>query len=244
MRQTDLALALPLFVLAGGFGTRLKSVLDGSPKALAPVNGRPFLYLQIEQWLMQGCVSFIFLLHHHADAIINFLNYEKNKLLKDCEVQYVIEPRPMGTGGAVSYGLERLAFKGDFLLTNADTWLGLGLGKIMEVVSPAMLVVKVDGVGRYGEVVFDHSNLITTFIEKGVSHNSGWINTGVCRLNASFFEGWNRQPFSIEQTTYQQLVEAHCLRAVPVDTDFIDIGIPNDYVRFCRWVESGKRMKL
>jgi D-glycero-alpha-D-manno-heptose 1-phosphate guanylyltransferase len=244
MRQTDSALMLPLFVLAGGFGTRLKPILDGFPKALAPVNGRPFLYLQIEHWLKQGCTSLIFLLHHHADAVINFLDSEKNKLLKDCDVQYIVEPEPMGTGGAISYALERLAFKGDFLLTNADTWLGLGLVEIMEVDSPAILVVKVEDVGRYGEVIFDHGNLITKFIEKGVSQNSGWINAGICRMNTSYFEGWNCRPFSIEQATFQRLVLEHCLRAVPVDTDFIDIGIPEDYGHFCRWVESGKRVRL
>jgi len=244
MKQTNMDQELPLFVLAGGFGSRLESVLDGSPKPLAPVNGKPFLYLQIEQWIMQGCVSFIFLLHHRADAIIKFLDNEKYKLLKGCQVKFVIEPEPMGTGGAVSYALKQLALKGDFLLTNADTWLGLSLDKIMKAVSPAMLVVKVDDVGRYGEVLFDQNNLITAFTEKGVRHNPGWINTGICRMNTSYFEGWNFEPFSIEQTIYQHLVRERCLRAVPVEADFIDIGVPKDYIRFCRWIESEKRMRL
>ena len=90
----------PLFVLAGGFGARLQSVLDGAPKALAPVNEKPFLSLQIENSLSQEVNSFVFLLHHHADLIIDFLKSGENKLLKDCKVKYVVEPNPMGTGGA------------------------------------------------------------------------------------------------------------------------------------------------
>ncbi len=62
-----------LLVLAGGFGTRLQSVVSQVPKALAPVVGVPFLHLQIEHWKSQGIRSFGFLLHHQAELIIGFL---------------------------------------------------------------------------------------------------------------------------------------------------------------------------
>ena len=90
-----------MFVLAGGFGTRLQSVVE-VPKALAPVGDVPFLRLQIEHWIAQGLNSFVFLLHYQADLIINFLEIEKTSLLKDCEVQWLVEPKPMGTGGAIA----------------------------------------------------------------------------------------------------------------------------------------------
>ena len=48
-----------LLVLAGGFGTRLKSVVNDVPKALAPVGSVPFLQLQIELWYSQGIREFI-----------------------------------------------------------------------------------------------------------------------------------------------------------------------------------------
>ena len=62
-----------LLVLAGGFGTRLKSVVNNVPKALAPVGSVPFLQLQIEHWYAQGIREFCFLLHHQADKIFTFL---------------------------------------------------------------------------------------------------------------------------------------------------------------------------
>ena len=235
---------LPLFILAGGFGTRLQSVLDGFPKALAPVQGKPFLSLQIENWLKQGNNSFVFLLHHHADVIIEFLKGEENKLLKNCKVQYIVEPRPMGTGGAVAYAIKQLAFEGDFLLTNADTWLGVGIDEMMKAPSPAILVVKVENVGRYGEVIFDNRRLVTSFIEKRDNPNIGWINAGISCMNVSFFKGWDGQPFSLENSTYPQLVAKKVLAAITLDTDFIDIGIPQDYARFCRWIESKKTIGL
>ncbi|WP_215390179.1 sugar phosphate nucleotidyltransferase [Polynucleobacter sp. MWH-UH25E] len=230
--------------MAGGFGTRLQSVLDGSPKALAPVNNKPFLSLQIEHWLSQGVDSFVFLLHHRADLIIEFLKSEESKLLKDCNVQYVVESKPMGTGGAIAYAIEQLAYEGDFLLTNADTWLGIGVDEMMKASSPSILVVKVEDVGRYGEVVFDNYRLVTAFVEKRENPNVGWINAGISRLNADLFKGWDGQPFSLEKSTYPQLVEKKVLAAITLDADFIDIGIPEDYLRFCCWIESEKMIKL
>jgi NDP-sugar pyrophosphorylase family protein len=237
--------ALPLFVLAGGFGTRLQSVLPGLPKPLAPVGGKPFLSLQIEQWISQGVRSFIFLLHHHADLIIEFLKNEQTDLLRDCQVQYVVEPSPMGTGGAIAYAVEKLAIEGDFLVANADTWLGTGIRQMMEAHSPAILTVYMSDVGRYGEIIFNHQWHILAFTEKKFEDaNSGWINAGLYRMNVALFGGWNSQKFSLEEVVFPELVKINSLLAVPVSTKFIDIGIPEDYDRFCRWVESGKSVGL
>ena len=61
---------MKLLVLAGGFGTRLHSVVAEVPKALAPIGSVPFLQLQIDHWKTQGINSFVFLLHH--DQIVFF----------------------------------------------------------------------------------------------------------------------------------------------------------------------------
>jgi D-glycero-alpha-D-manno-heptose 1-phosphate guanylyltransferase len=234
----------PLLILAGGFGTRLQSVLDGSPKALALVHGRPFLYYQIDNWIKQGFNSFIFMLHHRADAVIEFLNSENNKLLKNCNVQYVVEPIPMGTGGAVAYAINRLNLDGNFVLTNADTWLGSGLSKIMSAKSPSLLVIEIDNIYRYGEVKFDDKLIITQFVEKNNLKSSGWINAGMVLLNTDFFKNWNGKPFSLEKFLYPILIDKQSLSAINLVTDFIDIGLPEDYFRFCSWIESGKKIKL
>jgi D-glycero-alpha-D-manno-heptose 1-phosphate guanylyltransferase len=98
---------MKLLVLAGGFGTRLKTAVADVPKALAPVGGVPFLQLQIEHWLAQGLREFTFLLHHQADQIIAFLQAQQNGLLRDCQVDWLIEPVPMNTGGALAHAVKR-----------------------------------------------------------------------------------------------------------------------------------------
>lgn len=232
---------MKLLVLAGGFGSRLRSVVAEVPKALAPVGDVPFLHLQIEHWKNQGIKYFVFLLHHRADLIIGFLRNNQNSLLKDCEVQWLVEPTPMDTGGALAYAVDHLNIVDDFLVTNADTWLGDGITQVWQAGPLAMAVVKVADAGRYGGVQFDDKNTITAFQEKCADAGTGWINAGLCHLKAEVFKGWNHEPFSLERTTFPALAAKSILKAVPLQSNFIDIGIPDDYFRFCRWVESGKR---
>jgi len=233
-----------LLVLAGGFGTRLKTAVADVPKALAPVGDMPFLQLQIEHWLAQGLREFTFLLHHQADQIIAFLQAQQIGLLKDCQVDWLIEPTPMDTGGAIGHAVKTLDLKDDFLMANADTWLGGGIHEMMQSAAPAMAVVNLTDVSRYGQVHFDHEHRVTAFAEKNGQCAAGWINAGLCHLNADLFRNWDGHPFSLERDLFAMLVQNQRLTAVPLHTDFIDIGVPDDYHRFCRWVATGRQIAL
>lgn len=235
---------MKLLVLAGGFGTRLQSVVSEVPKALAPVGHLPFLYLQIENWISQGLRSFIFLLHHKADLIIDFLEYEKTNLLKDCEVGWIVEPKPMDTGGAVAYAIRHLMLDGDFLLTNADTWLGTGIQAVANCTAPAIAVVKLSDTSRYGQIRFDNQFKVIAFTEKNKTHENGWINAGLCHLNADLFRHWYGKSFSLERVLFTQLVGKGLLTAVALKTDFLDIGIPSDYSRFCIWIQNKRKGRI
>ena len=235
---------MKMLVLAGGFGSRLKSVVADVPKALAPVGRVPFLYIQIEHWIAQGLRSFVFLLHHQANLIISFLEAEKNGLLTGCQVTWLVEPTPMDTGGAVAYTVKQLNLSGDFLLTNADTWLGAGVQDMSRSAAPSMAVLSLRDASRYGQVQFNDQFYVTAFSEKSSSQRPGWINAGLCHLNADLFKNWDGQPFSLERISFPELAGRGALKAVPLQTDFIDIGIPDDYFRFCRWIDSGREGKL
>jgi D-glycero-alpha-D-manno-heptose 1-phosphate guanylyltransferase len=235
---------MKMLVLAGGIGSRLQSVLGVVPKALAPIGSVPFLYLQIEHWIAQGLSSFVFLLHHQAEQIISFLDSEKNGLLKGCEVQWIIELTPMDTGGAVANTVKQLNLSGDFLLTNADTWLGSGILDLVRADVASMAVIRLGDTSRYGQVQFDDQFNVTAFCEKNSSQGVGWINAGLCHLHSNFFKDWNGQAFSLERITFPDLVGRGKLKAVALQTHFIDIGIPDDYFRFCCWVAAGRKGKL
>lgn len=229
-----------LLVLAGGFGTRLRSAVADVPKPLAPVSGKPYLHYLIESWIEQGVSRMTFLLHHQAEKIEAFLEMqESGGHLRGCEYRTVTEPRPMGTGGAVAYAVRQSGMTGPFLVANADTWLGTGIDAVGKAGAPAMAIVHVDNAERYGSVRTAQGK-VTGFEEKQASAGPGWINAGLYQLHAGMFDDWDHQPFSLEAKLFPKLAGAALLTAVPLEADFIDIGIPQDYFRFCEWMENRK----
>lgn len=233
-----------LLVLAGGFGTRLRSAVSDVPKPLAPVCNKPYLYYLVESWIEQGITSLTFLLHHQAVMIEDFLNIQKREgLLKDCELRTLTEPQPLGTGGAIAYAAQQFRLTGSFLVANADTWLGSSIREVSAAPVPAMATIKVINSERYGKVSVQNGNVVA-FEEKQPGSGPGCINAGLYHLHTNIFKDWNGQPFSLEQAVLPKLAASGQLHAVPLETDFIDIGVPEDYFRFCRWIESGKKGSL
>jgi NDP-sugar pyrophosphorylase family protein len=228
-----------LLVLAGGFGTRLQSTVPNLPKALAPVEGKPFLYYQLVNWISQGIDSFVFLLYHQADQIIDFLLNEQEDLLHNCEVNWLVEPSPLDTGGAVLHAIRTLDISEDFLLTNADTWLQTGIVELLNASSPSVAITHLSDCSRYGQIHFDSYNRVTSFSEKMDNAGEGWINAGLYHLDPTIFENMNTNKISLEKDVFQMLVKKKMLSAVPIKEGFIDIGIPDDYHRFITWFSAG-----
>lgn len=238
MSQTE------LFVLAGGFGTRLREAVPHVPKPLAPVAGQPFLRYLLESWVSQGICRITFLLHYQADQIECFLGEQANKsYLRGCEIRTITEPKPLGTGGTIIHAIKFFRTSGSILVVNADTWLGGSINQVVQTSTPAMAAVKVENTQRYGALkIQDHR--VVGFHEKQECSGPGWINAGLYHLDTSLFEDRNDEPFSLESDLFPELVKTGLLRAVCLPTDFIDIGIPDDYYRFCKWVESERGQEL
>ncbi len=229
-----------LLVLAGGFGTRLRSVVSDVPKPLAPVMGQPYLHYMMDNWRAQGITRFTFLLHHQAELMKGFLQtLQATEDYSGCHITCLVEPQPMGTGGAIAYAVRELQLSGAFLTANADTWLSHGVGQVSAVTAPALAMVHVADSERYGRVMAEKGRVLC-FEEKQAGTKPGWINAGLYHLAAGLFANWGGQPFSLERDLFPKLVINGELSAVSLDSEFIDIGIPADYFRFCRWVESGK----
>lgn len=229
-----------LLVLAGGFGTRLRSAVQDVPKPLAPVMNRPYLHYLIESWMALGVDRFTFLLHHQADLIRAFLlSLQDEGCLEACQITTVTEPQPLGTGGAVAYAVQKLEMTDPFLIANADTWLGHGIEQVAAAEAPAMAIVQVANSERYGTVRTESSRVVSFEEKQGIAE-PGWINAGLYHLQAGYFVAWDGKPFSLERDLFPKLADSGDLSAVPLQTEFIDIGIPEDYFRFCRWIESGK----
>ena len=234
---------MKLLILAGGKGSRLKSEVPDLPKVLAPINGNPFLDFQMRNWLSQGVNSFVFILHHDAEMIKKYIASKYPELVTKKLIEFVVEPYPLDTGGAIANAVKELKISGKFLVTNADTWLGSGFQQVWKSPSPAIGIIKVSDISRFGEVNYK-DNKITSFEEKNNKSDEGYINAGIFVFKAIHFNSWDQDIFSLERDFLPSLVADNKLIAVKLNTDFIDIGIPSDYNRFCDWISSNKNNRL
>ena len=235
----------PILVLAGGFGSRLKSVVSDVPKPLAPVCGKPFLMHLIENLVSLGAREFVFLLHYEAHTVQSMIAEVINsKILGGIKITSLVEDRPLGTGGSIMNALNVLNINESFMVVNADTWLGSGFEQLNLSSPNSIAAVKVEDCSRYGALVVADGK-IERFLEKKLSYGPGLINAGLYHLSPDVFNGvLGGTSFSLETDIFPSAVDRGMLSAIQINTDFIDIGIPRDYFRFCRWIESGKEIEL
>ena len=235
----------PILVLAGGFGSRLKSVVSDVPKPLAPVCGRPFIIHLIENMIYQGAREMVILLHYRADLIQAVVSeYIRSVYKNSVKVTFVVEEIPLGTGGSISNAVGILDIKDSFLVINSDTWLGSGLKDINVSTPNSVAAIEVEDCSRYGSMILE-GNKIKVFLEKKNIIGSGLINAGLYHLKIDLFSNFlGVSNFSLESDVFPLAVENGLLTATRINTDFIDIGIPEDYLRFCNWINTDKKNAL
>jgi D-glycero-alpha-D-manno-heptose 1-phosphate guanylyltransferase len=219
-------------ILAGGLGTRLRSVVSNLPKCLAPINGIPFLSLQIEQLVHIGVDNIVLSLGYLSEQVIDYLKTRKFPV----PVSYVVEQEPLGTGGAIAHALDSLELD-EVLVANGDTYLdGDMYSMLRPLTRPSrelfrMATVQVPDRSRYGGLVIDNEGKILSFLEKGQS-GPGPINAGLYRLCRDSFSFNNPGKLSIENDVLPMLVKTANVTSCPINGDFIDIGNPDDYQKF------------
>ena len=218
-------------ILAGGFGTRLRSVVADRPKPMAVVNGTPFIELLIRSLADKGVHNFILLTGYMGEMIEeHFLRAG----LTGLRIQCCQETEPLGTGGAVR-NAEPFASE-PTLLVNGDTFFDADVRKLFRFhvekkAAASLSLVWVKDVSRYGSVTVDSTGIIRGFREKGAgSSGPGWINAGLTLLSRSVIRNLpSERAFSMERETFPMLAETGRLAGLGQQGAFFDIGTPASY---------------
>ena len=217
-------------VLAGGLGTRLRGVVDDIPKPMAPVQGRPFLALVLDQLFDSGFHTAIVAAGYRHEAIRSYFGEQ----YRGIALVWSVESEPLGTGGAIRLACDKADARDVFVL-NGDTYLELDYRAMLDAhvgagAQISVAVCQVPDIARYGAVEVSE-RIVRGFREKGPS-GPGWINGGTYLLGP---ELRNRLPergaFSFEQELLAPEVQSIRPLAFPTTGLFIDIGIPEDYAR-------------
>ncbi len=229
-------------ILVGGLGTRLGELTARTPKPLLPVAGRPFIEHLLQEISRFGFRKVTLLAGRFGDEVR--ATYDGQAIF-GLTVDVVVEPSPMGTGGALAFAVAEARLDPEFLLMNGDSWIDMDLVRLVRNWEAAraewpntraqLLLQSVPDAARYGMVTAENG-LVTRFQEKSPESASrpGQINTGIYVLDRRIFADVRiDRAISLETDILPPLVADGNVISVsaPKGSYFIDIGLPDTYLR-------------
>lgn len=221
-------------ILAGGLGTRLRSVVPDVPKPMAEINGYPFLKHQMDYWIAEGIERFILSVGFKYECILEYFGTHYNS----ARLEYAIESTPLGTAGGLLLAADQLKSDAPFLLLNGDTYFTVDLQRLIAFAKKndadwAFSLFHSKDVERYLGIGLSKDGRITSLNTTG--EQTHLANGGVYLVNPRAlqrelpFKGMKR---SLEDDVFQRaLTSGGRLFGLECPGVFIDIGLPVDYHR-------------
>jgi NDP-sugar pyrophosphorylase family protein len=241
--EVDSLAEIPVAILAGGLGTRLRSSIGERPKVVAEVNGRPFLSYLLDQVARFGFRDVVLCVGWQADAVEAAIGARHGPL----RLRYSREPSPLGTGGALRLALPLLEASAAMVM-NGDSYCDADLAAAWawhreRRSSATLMLVEMADTSRYGHVEVDPKGSICRFMEKQEGSTPGWINAGIYLLERARIESIAAgRALSFERDVLPAWVGAG-LMGYRAEARFIDIGTPQSYSAASRFFEAEVRGK-
>jgi len=218
-------------ILAGGLGTRLRSVVPDMPKPMAKVGERPFLEYLMDYWINQGVTQFVLSVGYKSKIIIDHFG----SMYKKIPITHAEEKEPLGTGGALVFAAQGL--NKPFLLLNGDTYFEVSLKELnffhQQTKSDwTIALFKANQSNRYGGITLDAKSKIS-YLKTAKSQSQEFANGGVYLINpmvldSSLFEPGKK--YSLEDEILPVLIsDGKKIMGYKQSGRFLDIGIPSDY---------------
>jgi NDP-sugar pyrophosphorylase family protein len=202
------------------------------PKVLLPVEGRPFLAHVLDYLRRQGIEDAVLCLGHGADEVWTEAQRAAPAALR---LRASRETEPLGTGGALR--LARGVLGSPFFAVNGDTYVEAPLAALLDLhrrsgAAITLSLVRSERAAEKGTVRIDGEGRVLEFAEK-TTEGSGFINAGVYVLEADLLDGCPEGVFaSLEREVIPDaLARGRRAAALVVDAPFVDIGLPEDYLR-------------
>lgn len=216
-------------VLAGGFGTRLRSRVSDRPKVLAEVCGRPFLAYLLDLLESSGLRKVVLCTGYMGELLLARFgdSYKSLKLL------YSQEPTALGTAGALRCALPLFESQ-SVLVMNGDSFCQTSLARFWQFhgdrqADASVILNRVQDSGRYGRVRINDDGRIFGFDEKIDTREPGWINAGIYLINHKLLEPIELgREVSLERDIFPNWFHHHFF-GFENDGRFLDIGTPESY---------------
>lgn len=222
---------LDTIILAGGRGTRLRTVLTDLPKVLAPVNNRPFLDIILGFLNKWGCIKRVIIaVGYMADKVIKEYT---NRQEYNFEILFSKEKKLLGTGGAIKKALLYTKTE-DVLVLNGDSYVDVNVEDLIRThrkrhAAMTIVLKEIENVNRYGRVKLNKEYRIVSFEEKNPDQRGGYINAGMYIFKRELFDNIKENKvISLEKELLPIFLEKGVYGYIS-HGKFIDIGVPETY---------------
>jgi len=213
----------PVFIMAGGFGTRLSPLTNDTPKPLLKVGCKSILETIIHQFIKSGFHNFFISTHYKAEMIHEYFGDGSQW---DISIQYVHEDTPLGTAGAL--GLLPLESNDlPILMMNADLLTKINFENLLnfhndQVGIATMCVREYDFQVPYGVVEYKDYQ-ISKVIEKPIQ--KFFVNAGIYVLEPSFINQIEGNNFlDMPHLINQHIEKDSRINIFPLHEYWLDIG--------------------
>ena len=220
-------------ILAGGLGTRLRTIVSHVPKVMAPVLGKPFIKILIDQVAAANFQEVILCTGHMSEKVRTLIG-EK---YRNINIIYSEERELLGTGGAVINAINIVPSEAESILVmNGDSYLDIGLTQyikwfVEKKIDAALALKYVRNTERYGSVSIDSKKKVIEFKEKKPNSGSGWINAGIYIFKRNVLDSFEKAcRLSLEKDILPKLKDMNFF-GYECNGEFIDIGTPESYAR-------------
>jgi len=217
----------PVFIMAGGFGTRLHPLTKDTPKPLLKVGNKPILDTIIEQFVSHGFNNFYISTHFMSEKIKdNFVN----KNLGDISVEFIHENEPLGTAGSLGL-LPKNISKLPIIMINGDLLTKVNFSHLLDFhednkAQVTMCVREYDFQVPYGVVTInDHK--IKEINEKPI--HRFFVNAGIYVLNHNIVEKIDGNTYLDMTDFLESELDSEKVHAFPIHEYWLDIGQIDEY---------------
>ncbi len=233
-------------VLVGGFGTRLRPLTDTIPKSMLPVAHVP-LIARLIGTLERGGVDAVTLALGFRPG--PFVDAFPDARCGGVVLDYVVEPEPLDTAGAIRFAADHAGLDDTFVVVNGDVLTDLDLAGLVAAhrssgADATIHLTAVDDPSAFGVADLDPSGRVLAFVEKPApgTEPSNLINAGTYVFEPSVLDLIEPgRPVSVERDTFPRLVTAGRMYAVATDDYWIDAGRPELYLRANLDLVTGRR---
>jgi dTDP-glucose pyrophosphorylase len=220
----------PVFLMAGGFGTRLRPLTDNCPKPLLKVGDKPILEIVLDSFIKAGFVNFYISTHYMPEMIREHFGDGSKWQVK---ITYVHEAEPLGTGGALGLLPSDLADL-PLILMNGDVLTNVDFERVLafhnkNTACATMCVRDYEYQVPFG-VINGEGNRIVSMVEKPIQRY--FVNAGIYVVSPELRKSVQKnQRLDMPTLLEQAIANNNDVLMFPIHEYWLDIGRIEDFQR-------------